>query len=684
MAEVEEIKDPESLDEIAAVKVSEELRSFVEDLDKEIEEAKTDRGTWEARQDIWQKKRHGIRAPKSFPWPGAANFVLPQIDSDINRLKPAYINLAFGVTPIVNFEPFGPEDIEPARKREALFDWRMKHGVKFFQPYCFGVDYALSRGFTLFKVGWKFETRKFTKILDLADLPKDTLEALFMPEMDEATLFNILAEETNANLGFEENVEELQRLVKDFFAGESKFEMTFTEKAENRAEVVALDPRDEVFFPTWVTNIQESPFIEHPFYSSKDTILRKMAEGRYEEYADSEIDTWRGRHKAYNQSQSIKNTRDGTTAKERDEDDILLKEVCGWYDVDGDGLLERVIMTYPEAQPKKILRFIEVPYDHGMFPYVVGRRELNDGPIISSRGIPALDDDFQTGMSTLFNQDIDAGTIATTPTPIWRKDSIKNLKNLRYVPGAGIETENGPADFGLIQQPNVGQPHRFASMSILKAWANDRIGNATSALSQSNNPGGQGMQGQKTAKEVSAIEAGTAQLQAMDLLVWQMQMADLYYMVDSLYEQFGDEEEYVSIMNEPPVKVTRAEQQGKFNIVPNGKLDNSNPVLRANKALSVMQVFGPSKAYPNGDPDINQIELKRWYLSEVDNKAVRRLMIPPQAKQAQQQQAKIAQNAEEGKAVRIHLGLKQAETLMEVQKEAMLARVQGKKYSTKD
>lgn len=669
MSDQESIKDPEALTEVNALKVSDELKAFVVDISKEIEEMKTGRADWEVRQDIWTKKRYGIRAPKSFPWPGAANFVLPQIDSDINRLKPAYINLAFGVSPVCAFEPYGPEDVEPAKKREMLFDWRLKQKVKFFEPYCLGVDYGLQRGYTVFEIGWKFETRKYTKYLDLADIPTDILEVFFMPEVDDDALFHIISEEIKPDMAFQENVDEIKRVVQDFRNGESKFEMTFIEKSENRAEAVALDPRDEIFFPAWVRNLQESPITDRPFWTTKNNILQKMREGRYEEYDENNVSSWakRGEGKV---SDSIKRVRDGVEDREMCDDDILCHRVYTWYDVDGDDVLEKVIITYPDADPEAILMFIEVPYDHGQFPLVAVRREINDSPIMSSRGIPALDDDFQTGISTLFNQDIDAGTIATTPTVVARKNSVKNLKNLRYVPGLVIETEQGVADYGIAQQPNVGQPHRFASMQYLKAWANDRIGNRTAAVSQPNNPSGAGLQGQKTAREVSEIAASSGELQSLDLLIWQTQMADVYFQIDSLYNQFGDEEEYVSITNEEPVKVTRKEQQGRFNIIPNGKLDNSNPVLRANKALTVMQLF-------RGDPDIDQQELKRLYITEIDPKYAKRLILSNQARMAQAQSMEM----EKSKSIQLQLGLKRAGNMLDLEKEVSLAKIQGRKYA---
>jgi len=666
-----DVKDPESLEKVKSVKINQDVVDFVTELDQRIEEEKGNRSEWEGRVDNYTRKRYGIRQKKSFPWVGAANFVLPQIDSDINRLKPSYVNLAYGVSPIVSFEPFGPEDVAPARKREILFDWRMRTQVKFFNPYTLGVDYMLHNGFTLFKTGWRFELTSYYEKLDLADLPQQVLEALYLPEVDDATLFHILAEEIKVDLTLEENVEEIQKVVGEFREGKTKFEMEFMEKAVNRAEVIALNPRDEVVFPINTTDIQEATFVDHRFTKSKNQIRLAMKQGKYKKYDDYEIDSWRSKSFYGDTSESVKARRDGVTLNHNNEDEILLHEVSTWYDINNDGIDERVIVTYPDSNPSIVLRFIENPYDHGMFPYVVVRRELNDSEIISSRGIPALDDDFQTGISTLLNQDIDAGTISTTPTIVARKNSVKNLRNLRYVPGQVVETENGPADYAVTQNPNLGQASRFLNMQYLKSWANDRIGNVSAALSQTNNMPGSGIQGTKTAKEVGVIAASGGQVQSLDLQVFQQQISDLYYQIDSLYYQFGDEQEELAITGQPYMRISRAEIRGKFNMVPNGKLDNSDPTVRANKSAAIFRSLV-------NDPFIRQDQLRKLFLDDMDVRLSQLLMKSPEEMQRDSMMSMQGQNDQ----LRTALLMQKAKDQLEIQKEAALVPIQGRKYAT--
>lgn len=666
-----DLKSPDSLDKVKDIKINDDVVDFVSKLDSDIQEELNSRGEWEARIDNYTRKRYGIRSKKSFPWVGAANFVLPQIDSDINRLKPAYINLAYGVSPIVTFEPFGPEDLVPARKRELLFDWRMRTQMKFFKEYALGVDYMLHAGFVVYRTGWKFETRTYTKYLNLSELPQDILEAIYLPEVNDKLLFNIIAEEMKPDLTLEDNVDEIKRVVSEFRKGETEFEFNFVEKSANRADVKACNPRDEITFPVDTCDIQEARFIDYKFYKSKNDLKRDMKSGKYKEYDDDEINTWaKQTSSSQSASEYLKGIRDGKSQSYNSStDEVVLHEVSTWYDINDDGIDERVLITYPEGNPSTILRFIENPYDHGLFPYVVIRREINDAEILSSRGIPALDDDFQTGISTIFNQDIDAGTISTTPTVVARKNSVKNLRNLRYVPGQVVETENGAADYQVTQNPNMGQAGRFASMQYLKSWANDRIGNITAAISQTNNSPGNGPQGSKTAREVSAIESNSGMMQSMDLLVFQNQMVDLYYQIDSLYYQFGDEEEELMITNERSLKISRREIQGKFNIIPNGRLDNANPALRAQKMLAMLQMF-------TNNPYIRQDALVKLYLDDYDTRITQQLLKTPQ----ELQQDSMNQLQSQNDQLQTALLMQKGKDNLEIRKEAILAPIIGRKY----
>lgn len=676
---------PESLKEINSVEVTEDIKSFVNEISKEIEEEKNQRGEWEQRVDEWYKKRYGIRNKKIHPWPGAANFVIPIIDADIQRFKPAYVNLAYGVSPIVTFEPFGAEDIEPARKREMVFDWRMRTRVEFFNPYCIGIDKMLEKGFIVFKVIWRYETNRYTDYLNFEDMDDQIVQALYdeksLKEIAELrrlnssddVIFQIIQEELSPDLSFEENVESINKAIKDFRSGKTKFEIEFLEKVHDEPQVIVCDPKEDLVVPVDTTDINESRLIDHKFWKTVNEVKIAMRDEKFIKYGDSEVESWA---KSPNPgTRYTRALRDGVSEYTQ-ADLILLHETCVWYDINDDGIKERCIATWPDADPSSVLRFIELPYDHGMWPYVQVRRELNDVWFYSSRGIAALDDDFQTGISTKFNQDVDNQTIVNTPTIKARRNSVKNLRNLKYIPGQVIELDNID-DYQIEQHANASQGTFLTTAQYLKSWANERLGNVTSGLSQANNLPGAGEGGKKTAREIDTVTFLQSQVQSLDLIIFQQQMQKVYHQIDALYDQFGPDEEEILLTGEKPLKVSRREIQGKFNLVPNGRVDNSNPQLRAAKSFSLLRAF-------LNDPDIKQYELKKMYLDDIDMRVSKKLLYTQE--EIQQRNAMIQQSQEQFKqnAIAEQLKLKTITDRIDLQKEAALATIQGRKYAPEE
>jgi hypothetical protein len=398
-----------------------------------------------------------------------------------------------------------------------------------------------------------------------------------------------------------------------------------------------------------------------------------MRDERYEEYSDEDIDAWIS-GAPLNKTNRYPRT---TPVTQQNTDEIILHEVCCWYDVNDDGIMEKCIVTYPDNDPTKILRFIELPYNHGEWPYTLIKREINDESIYSSRSIGQLDEDFQNGISASLNQAIDNGTIVNTPTIVTKRNSVQNLKNLRFTPGATVETNGPTSDYEIRQNVNMSQQTLFQQAQYLKSWADQRVGNITSGLTNPNNLPGSGQQGQKTAREVQTVDQLQAAIQSLDIQVFQSQMADVYYQIDALYDQYGNDEEAIAITGQPAQRISRQDIQGKFNIIPNGKLDNSNPQLRAAKSFNLMRMF-------LNDPDINQAELKRMALDDYDIRVVQKLLKSPEQKQQEAMQMKQAQDAAKQEAIQTQLSLRLASDNLDLRKESLGAGKVSESISYKD
>lgn len=655
-----ERKDPESLEEIKSIEITDKLKEFVTGIFHTCEMEKQNRSWWDNQIDKYIALRYGIRPIKTFPWVNCANYVVPQIDSDINRLKPSYVNL-MNISPMVAFEGYGPEDQEPARLREILYDWRLKTKVDYFKPYVLGIDHMLEQGAFVMKVSWKYSTRNYVRIIDIGDFPSQVISALYSVEVTDKILRQIMIEELMIDTSFEENVAEIDKAIIKFREGETIFELNLVEEKDNQPEWTAVNIREDLIIPINCMDIHEAAFIDYKFPTCKNDIKIAMRDGRYETYSDEQIGRWVSGTPLNKTNRYLRTT----PIVGQNTDEIILHETCCWYDVNDDGILEKCIATYPDNDPTCILRFIELPYDHGQWPYNLIKRELNDEGIYSSRSIGQLDEDFQNGISSALNQSIDNGTIVNTPTIVTKRGTLTNIKNLKFVPGQAVETNGPTSDYEVRQSMNGSQTTLFQQAQYLKSWADQRTGNLTSGITAPNNQAGGGMQGQKTAKEIGLVEQLGSEVQSLDLQVFQNQMADVHYQTDALYEQFGNEEEVIAVTGQPPQKISRQEIQGKWNIVPNGKLDNTNPQLRAAKSFNLMRVF-------LNDPDIRQDELKKLYLMDYDVKLITRLFKTPQEKQQEMKQMQQQQQAAKSESIQTQLGLKKAGDDLEIRKAKLM------------
>ena len=559
--------------------------------------------------------------------------------------------------------PFGGEDVEPAQKKEKLFDWRMRTQVKFYKDYCIGIDKMLGQGITVFKITWEYTTRTYIDFFDLHDLNDKAQAAIEDPRTSDDMLVQMLIEELGVDDEFDENLEELKRVVAEFRDPEddsTEFELKLVEVEHNRPKVTARDLREDLVIPIDTTDLQYARFIKDDVWALKNDIKKDMRDEKYQEYSDDDMSKWTQSKKQKPQS--------------GEDELILLHEVCVWYDVNNDDIKERCIITYPENNPEDVLRFIEVPYDDGLFPYEDVQRELIDPGIYKSRSISELDKDYQIGITQSVNQAEDNGTIVNRPVIVMKRNTVTNVKNRSYIPGEVVETNSDPNDYQIRAMTNTSQPALLQFAQYLKSWADHRLGNITAGSSDPTNPRGMAEGGKKTKAEIDMLSGLQGKVEGFDLQVFQDQMAKVYAHIDALYDQFGDDEEEVLTTGEAPVRINRREIQGKRDIVPNGRLDNTNPQLRSQKAFNLMRVFA-------GDPDIRQYELKKLFLMDYDSRIAKLILYTPEER-AQQEEQKTAQLEQlKARALQEGMDLKQIDIMLDIVKEQQIAVIHGRKYA---
>ena len=88
-----DITSPETLEEVKSAPSRPSVSAIANSLKAEIIKADASRGEQKKNWERWYKKRMGMRAQKSFPWPGCANVHLPLVDKTIKKMVPLYTSL---------------------------------------------------------------------------------------------------------------------------------------------------------------------------------------------------------------------------------------------------------------------------------------------------------------------------------------------------------------------------------------------------------------------------------------------------------------------------------------------------------------------------------------------------------------------------------------------------------------
>jgi len=602
--------------------ISEDRTQFITDLKEAIEEAETARETWKSRQDRWYKKRYGIRPKKTFPWPGCSNLHLPLTDKTIRKLKPAYVGLVSGVKPVCTFEPVGPEDVPETYQHEAFFDWLLRVKMKIFKPTVALIDKMLEKGFSIAKVIWAYEGRPYTETITISELPRVLQEYINHPMTTDIDIMDILFAKLNLNREDPDDYKKVAKAVAEFRIGKDEIKIQL-EDVYDSPKLLVRDARN-IVVPADTTDLEKASWIcDKSIWVTPNELRIAAKNGKYNSSVVEEI-IEKKKGTKLNQSKTNKVADTLETVMEQkegvyqysDSELINLWEIYCYWAKSEKGIAQKCVFTIcPDYEEP--LRFIPFPYDHGEWPFVKIPFEYNNERYYSPRGIPEMIDPLQTALVVQHNQKIDRQTISNAP---WIKyiPGLISPQNAKFIPGQATPVPRMDA-IDVIKIPE----YQFSferEEQILKTWAEQYMGDPDFGQASQLQP----ITGARTKYEVQSIQSLQAQIHSLDARIFQDAMSKIYKQIWALWWQFGPDTIWTRVTGQPrPKAVTKEDIKGQFDIIPNGKVSNTNPVLEAQKALVRLQQFA-------GSPFINQYELHKDYLQKDDEKLSRRLLLPPE------------------------------------------------------
>ena len=656
MKESEAKINPESLEISNEVNIKDE---FLKDLRHDIDRDINQRSRRDDKLRRWYKKRYGIRpSSKNFPWPGSSNIHVFLTDEKIRKMKPNYINLAFEGDPTVRFQALGGTPIERATSAELLMDWILKYkmnqapGINYFKALSLTVDRMLEKGKGFAKVIWDYQDVHTTTFVDVNELPLEVQQVINDPLIADEELKAIIYSLTELTPEIDEDVEQADRMVSDFRDGNRVLRYKAKTEIYNGPRVVPVDDKD-LLVPSYTTDIQTATRITHRIYMTENDLKMAARNGKYKKSVVKKI-IENGEKKAQKggpigdklmsveQLETLKKEREGVGQSETTSELFEIWEIYTWYDIDGDGVDEKVVITYHPGT-KQELRMIEFPYNHYKWPFVVFDYEYNDDRFYSQRGLPELLDHYQTVLTVQENAKLDRMTLANSLQFKYRIGAI-NPKNIRFIPGQGIPVHRMD-DLQELQVSNIDISFDN-EMEKIRRLTETYIGQPDMDVGQL-----AGGAERRTAFEVSEMVSMGKQIFSFDGRLFKDALHKLYDQVFELWIQYGPNQAEVRATGSQPLVVSKLDVIGNFNIVPSGDFTMLSRTLEVQRAFAELQL-----ALTDNSGAIDKYHAWENYFRKSDPRNTQLLLNSReqymQIQQMQQEEAKRQQAFELAKAGR--------------------------------
>jgi len=658
------------------------LEEFIKKLVGSVRQDEVTRGTWLRRQAHFLRRRYAKEwRGTDWPWPNAADIVPPTIDMTIDRLKPVFIRSTIGVRPVITLVARNPESFDKVTNLESFMDWLVETKLpNFKEEISYAVDNYLQHGFAVFKVSYDYRTRRIREVVDRDRLPR-AIKTLVRPEIssdqaNEAQLTTGIPFITQEEFAGAVNKDALRPLVQEHFGLDPKDPddkmaedalikwLTSKKPVEfitiKRREVWRDTPRvtsilpDDLIVADYIEDIQNAQRITHRYYLSEQQIRERARDQKWSKTAVERLLAG-----PENRGSVSTSTEDTTLQQSREyifterptqvyaggmvEDQYELWDIYTFMDLDGDNILEKVIITMDPAT-QAVLRVIELPFKHGQWPFVQVRFEHNDKRFYRTRGIPEKLDDLDVEITNQHRAKLNQMTLVNSPVLLYRLGSRYNPENLRFIPGQHLPVTRSD-DVSQLRLENKDLSFEREEQ-ILQGYVERYIGVFDASL---------GEQGRltrpRTATEINIAGDIQAQISGSRVLLWHAGMARVYNMIYDLWMQWGPEKVFVRVTGESPdnlVPMTRHEIQGDFDFVPTPSALN-NPATAAQTAQA--QLFTMTQLLPFAELiepkfELNLGEALLAFLEAVDSRKAKRIVRRRAPQEIQQIQQAILQEQE--------------------------------------
>lgn len=635
------------------------------------------REPWLQRQAGFLYQRYCIeRRDRKFPWPGASTICMPTTDTAVKRLSSAYIQSLLATDPPVTVLALKGADqakaIAVERRLKHLLDVRMPDAEK---EAALATDLLLQTGHVCILVGYDYRTRMAREVVTRDRLP-DPIKAIVanapVDEDQADAIFQLTGRPVVSQKELADGESMLRLALRAYYGLDPKDRLD--KKAEDalvkwlldgkedsvtikRREVSRSTPRywaqlpEDLILNYGATSVDEARRITVREWVTREQFEQRWRDEQWDDEAAEEA-LKRGVNQrasrvidylatARREINSAVPTVYGTPSTADSDDAIELWTTYCWADIDGDGEVERAMLTIHPGS-RGLLKGRELPYDLYEWPIIQIRREHADRGVYTSRGIPEILRPLDEEITTQHRAKLNAMSIANAPTFKGRIGSGLNARVVQWRPGQIIWLQRMD-DFDQVRVDSKDVSYIQEEQQLV-GWVERLAAIYDSSLTEQRQ-----LTRPRTAGEINAITGLQEQAIGSDLLLWHRGWARVFRWLHALDVQFGPDEVWVrTTEDERPVRQTRHEIQGAFEFQPSPAALMS-PVLRLQKAQAMLQVLTQAAqtkiSLASEDEEIRPLEAIRAIMESIDPRLMSRIIhkLTPAEKAKKQQEAQAAQ-----------------------------------------
>lgn len=412
---------------------------------------------WNTRYCIWPgqsedgRKHKGALGKQPFPFDGSSDVRIRLADQIISERVTMLVNAFFKAR--VQVQPVESMDIDKRQAAEAVLKWLLfQHCLDDLRREVrLAAEFRETFGLAVMAIDWVKTTRTEIKSFSMEDAmmmlqesQDPNLQALLEVVLDplQEELAAQLMGEVIPELGSVTKVRQFRE--KGFVEWESPYIF------ESKPVWTALEPWEDIIFPSNTWSIQRAPFVaRRELLSEVELRERGNIEGWDEDWVER-ASKFKGQLRRVNMT--INRTDRLFPEQLRDMIEVwhvFRKEID---EKTGAVRVTRTIMSF-NVSDKVALHDI-LPYAHGLYPFVELCRERTTRPLLESRGIPELVQTAQEEIKVQRDARVDSTSLQTLP-PL-RVPANRGKFDLVLGPGVQIP-ERRQGEISWMEGPRLSQ-----------------------------------------------------------------------------------------------------------------------------------------------------------------------------------------------------------------------------------